>query len=84
MLSVMRNWHLRELRFLGMVGVTGLIMVVYLATALRPAGVQGGGWRTIDLDALQRRIETGELRDREADWYHEATEEEAAAAARHP
>jgi len=46
---------------------------------LRLADRGGVGWRTVDLGALQRRIESGELRDREADWYHPATAEEATA-----
>ena len=80
MIGPVRHWHFRELKFLGVVGLTGLIIVLYLGTGLRLAGHEGSGWRQIDLDALQQRIETGELRDREADWYHPATEEEAATA----
>jgi hypothetical protein len=68
----------RELRFVGSVLLTLVIIALYLDTGLRRTEEGGTGWREVDLEALQRRIETGELRDREADWYHPATPEEAA------
>jgi len=67
----------RDLRFLGFVAATGLSIVLYLGVGLRLADQEGSGWRRLDLDALLQRIEVGELDDREADWYHRATEEEA-------
>ena len=73
-----RHWHWREFGFLGLVGVTLAVITLYLDAALRLAQQEGSGWRAVDLDALQRRIETGELRDREADWYHPATPAETA------
>jgi hypothetical protein len=79
MLIFERHWHYREVRFLGAVGVIGLIIALYLAGGLRLARLEGRGWRTIDLGRLQQRLETGELSEREADWYHPASEEEAAA-----
>ncbi len=56
--------------------MTGLVIALYLEVGLRLADRDGSGWRTLDLDALQRRIETGELKGREAEWYRPATEEE--------
>jgi spermidine synthase len=62
---------------------TGATLTALLASALlliawqltltlaEPAG-QGQGWRDLDLELLQRRIDAGDLRDREADWYHPA------------
>ncbi len=72
-----RHWRPRDLRFLGLVALTGLMGVLYLNEGLRFAGQDGSRWRTLDLDTLLQRIETGELREREADWYHPATDEEA-------
>lgn len=71
-----RHLHRREIGFLGLVAVTLAMIALYLNAGLRLAGPGGAGWRTVDLDSLQRRIESGELRDREADWYHPATSEE--------
>ena len=71
-----RHLHRRELRFLGLVTVTAVVIALQVGAGLRLAGRDGGGWRSIDLDALQRRIESGELRDEEADWYHPSTKEE--------
>jgi hypothetical protein len=71
-----RHLHHRELRFLSLIGLTGAIIALYLSAGLKLAGEEGTGWRAIDLDTLQRRIETGELRDREASWYHSSTPEE--------
>lgn len=60
--------------------MTVLAIALYLNAGLRLAGQEGSGWRSLDIDALHQRIETGELRDREADWYHSATDEETRAA----
>jgi hypothetical protein len=76
MLQQIRHWRVRDLRFLGLVALTGVLIVLYVDAGLRLASQTGSGWRTLDLDALHQRIETGELRDLEADWYHRATEEE--------
>jgi len=76
MIGWIRHLRYRELRFLALIAITASLIAVYLSTGLRLAEEAGKGWRTIDLDTLQRRIETGELRDREADWYHPSTPEE--------
>jgi len=76
MIPLIKHLRPRDLRFSGLVVVTLLTIGLYLNTGLRLAGQSGSGWRTLDLDALQQRVETGELLDREADWYHPATEEE--------
>lgn len=68
-----KRLQLRELRFLGLIAITVLLMALHLSSGLHLADQEGSGWRKIDLEALQRRIETGELREREADWYHPAT-----------
>jgi len=76
MIRHLRHPRPRDLKFLGLVAVTGLTIALYLDTGLRLAGETGSGWRKPDLDALTQKIESGELRDREAEWYHPATEEE--------
>lgn len=77
MLEQIRHWRPRDLRFLGLVVLTGAIVALHLGDGLRLAAREGSGWRPLDLDALRQRVETGELREREADWYHAATDEEA-------
>ncbi len=74
MLTATRHWHLRELKFLGLVGATACLIALYLNAGMRLARQEGSGWRAIDLPALERRIETGELSDREAEWYHPHTQ----------
>jgi hypothetical protein len=76
MTQQMRHLRPRDLRFLGLIVLTALTIALYLDASLRLADQGGSGWRKLDLDALMQRIETGELREREADWYHPATEEE--------
>jgi hypothetical protein len=61
---------------MGLVVLTGVVAVLYLTSGLRLVGREGSGWRSLDLDALQRRIDAGELQGREADWYHRSTDEE--------
>jgi len=79
-----RHLHQRELRFLGLLALTALLIALYLSDELRLAEQQGRGWRSIDLEALQRRVETGELRDREADWYRPSAAEEIEASGGRP
>ena len=64
---------------MGLVVLTGVVVVLYLTSSLRLSDRQGSGWRSLDLDALQQRIDTGELQGREADWYHRSTDEETRA-----
>lgn len=76
MALLIRHLRARDLRFLGLLAVTALGIALYLVAGLRLAGQTGSGWRTLDLDVLQQRIESGELRDHEAAWYHPSTKEE--------
>ena len=76
----LRHRHARELRFLGLVLITGLAIALQLTDGLRLSALQGSGWRVIDRAAVERRIEAGDLRDREASWYHPATDIETRAA----
>jgi len=76
MIQKIRQLRPRDLKFLGLVALTGLTIALYLDTGLRLVDQEGSGWRKLNLDALRQRIESGELREREAEWYHPATEEE--------
>jgi hypothetical protein len=68
-----RHWHRREARFVSLVALTALVIGLQLSAGLQLANREGTGWRAVDTAAIHRRIETGDLRDREADWYHPAT-----------
>ena len=72
----MRHWQAREARFLGLIVLTLVLMTLHLDEALRLAADIGRGHRMIDLKALVKRIDAGELSDREAAWYHPATPNE--------
>jgi hypothetical protein len=72
MTRILRHIHRRELGFLGLIGLTGLLIALHLASGLERLGVPAGGWRTIDRAALERRIESGDLRNREAEWFRPA------------
>ncbi|MGA7979553.1 MAG: hypothetical protein WCA32_04905 [Chromatiaceae bacterium] len=76
MFYTVRHWHLREFRFLSLVVLIGFVIALHLGAGLQAVGQEGSGWRSVDAAALQRRIESGELRDREANWYHSATDVE--------
>jgi hypothetical protein len=66
-----RPWHLRrrDLRFLGVVVLNLAAIGAFLATESGTPETAVGGWRRIDRAALERRIESGELRGQEALWY---------------
>jgi len=69
MTRTLKHLHRRELGFLGLIGLTGLLIALQLASGLEGLGMPEGGWRTIDRAALERRIESGDLRDLEAEWF---------------
>ncbi len=62
--------HPRELGFLGLVGSMLVLIGAFLVSGQGLVDRQGSGWRRIDLEALRQRIDAGDLRDREAAWYH--------------
>lgn len=53
-----------------------LVLIGLLLDAERRAAkrADGASWRRIDLKALERRIDSGQLSDREALWFHPAAE----------
>lgn len=68
--AILRHLHHRELGFLGLIGATLILIASYLVAGYGLLDQQGSSWRRIDLKALQQRIDVGDLRDREAGWYH--------------
>lgn len=60
-----RDWQLLVLVVANLVCVGG-----FLASNLGDSQPTTGGWRKIDFQALQTRIESGELSSQEASWYH--------------
>jgi hypothetical protein len=70
-MTARRHSHLRrrDLRFLATVAAALACIVGFLLTQAGPEATGGGGWRRIDREALERRIESGELSGREASWY---------------
>ena len=77
MITLARHWHRRDVRFLALIAMTALLIALHLGEGLRLAAREGSGHRVIDVKALQRRIDAGDLSDREADWYHLATPQES-------
>jgi hypothetical protein len=74
LIQSLRHLHGRELGFLGLVALTALLIGLHLAgSGLGRVELPGGGWRAIDRSALERRIEQGDLRDREAEWFRPAS-----------
>lgn len=84
MSTLARHWQPREARFLGLIALTALLIALDLGEGLHLAGRAGSGHRVIDIKALERRIEAGDLTDREALWYHQTRPEEAPGGGRLP
>ncbi len=58
-----------DLELLGLVGLMLAVVAVFLSgQAGRPQG-EGAGWRRIDVEAVQRLIDSGDLSAHEARWY---------------
>jgi hypothetical protein len=62
--------HARDLRFVAVVLIDLVLVAAYLAGGYRGLGQEGHGWRRIDLEALEARMDAGDLSRREARWYH--------------
>ena len=62
--------RLRDLRFVSLVTLNLFLISGFLWSGAGRQSGPPGGWRRIDLQALQTRIEAGELVDNEASWYH--------------
>lgn len=73
MMSLTKHWQSREVRFVGLIALTALLIALYLAEGMRLADREGAGHRVIDRQALELRIHAGDLSDHEAEWYHPAT-----------
>jgi hypothetical protein len=84
LILTVRHLHRRELGFLGLIALTGLLIGLQLASGLGHVGISGGGWRTIDRAALERRIESGVLSEREAEWFRSVLDQGAGEGARAP
>jgi len=61
--------HNRDMAFIGLVGLTLLCIAGVLFSGFAETGTPAGGWRRIDMERLETRLESGELVRREADWY---------------
>ena len=72
MYRVIRHWHNRDLRFLGMAGATLVLIALFLGTQQPLLKAEGSGWRRIDIEAFRQRLQSGDLSGREAQWYHPA------------
>ena len=70
----LRHLHPRDYRFLAFVLVNLLCVAAYLFAHVQTLQQETGGWRRIDLDAVMSRIESGDLLQHEAAWYHDQRE----------
>ena len=78
--KLLSHSQLRDLRFLAVVLLNLFMISGFLIRGAGDDADPPGGWRRIDLQALQTRIETGELADVEARWYQGVGADEAEAA----
>jgi hypothetical protein len=76
MIAAARPWHPRDTRFLGLIVLALALIALHLGEGFDLAARAGSGHRVIDRQALERRIEAGDLRDREALWFHQVHPEE--------
>ena len=61
MIAVARPWHPRDARFLGLIALALVLIALHLGEGLDLAAREGSGHRVIDRQALERRIEAGDL-----------------------
>jgi hypothetical protein len=68
--KLLNHSRLRDLVFVFLVFLNLFLISGFLVSGVGGDSGPPGGWRRIDLQALQTRIEAGELVDTEARWYH--------------
>jgi hypothetical protein len=61
--------HRRDLAFIGLVGLTLVCIGGFLYGGFAETGTPAGGWRRVDTERLELRLESGDLQRREAEWY---------------
>jgi len=84
MIAAARPWHPRDTRLLGLIALALVLIALHLGEGLDLAARAGSGHRVIDRQALERRIDAGDLRDHEAQWFHQARPEETSGGRRTP
>ena len=70
------RWHTRDWRFIGFMVLSLVAIGFYLAASLTRLEQSGSSWRRIDIEAVQRLMDSGELSGREAEWFHSTRPEE--------
>ena len=70
MKKLLNHSQLRDVRFVGLVLVNLFLIAGFLVSGSGSGSGPPGGWRRIDLTTLQMRIDSGDLVDTEARWYH--------------
>jgi len=73
--SWIRHLRSRDFRFLFFF-MANLFLIGAYVGSIQQLGPSGGhGWRRVDVAAVERRIEAGELSRHEALWYHRRSAE---------
>jgi hypothetical protein len=62
--------HLHDLPLVVLVAANLLAVGGFLGVGPTESAPGSGGWRRVDIEAVARRIEGGDLSPREALWYH--------------
>jgi len=73
----LRHVRRREVRFLAFMLANLVCIAGYVASGIGAAPEGTGGWRRIDFQAVESRVDAGDLVRREADWYRPLSEEDA-------
>ncbi len=66
----------RDWRFIGFMVLSVAAIGLYLAAGLNRLEQSGSSWRRIDIESVQRLMDSGELSEREAEWFHRTRPEE--------
>jgi hypothetical protein len=66
--------HRHDMPLVVLVAANLLAVAGFLGVGPPEAAPGSGGWRRVDIEAVSRRIQAGDLSAREALWYHAARE----------
>ncbi|MEN8216835.1 MAG: hypothetical protein ABFS56_10765 [Pseudomonadota bacterium] len=69
----MKRWltkpQRRDIQFAAFILATLICVGGFLSSGTETTSEQNGGWRRIDIEALTKRINAGDLVNHEAAWY---------------
>ncbi|MCP4700004.1 MAG: hypothetical protein GY862_24605 [Gammaproteobacteria bacterium] len=64
-----RKLHTQDVRFITLILLNVLCIFGFFFESLGSAGEKPGPWRKVDIEAIEKKMQAGDLTRHEAEWY---------------